>query len=65
MAKEHSAFDWITFILVVIGALNWGLVGAFSFNVVDTIFGRGMIARIVYILVGLSGIWMIVKMAKK
>ena len=45
--------------LVVIGALNWGLVGLFKFDLVATIFGggssAGIIARLVYILVGISG----------
>ena len=44
--------------LVIIGALNWLLIGIFSFNLVDTIFGEGtFITRLIYILVGLSGIW--------
>ena len=46
--------------LVIIGALNWGLVGAFGFNLVAAIFGdMSILARIVYILVGLSAIWLI------
>lgn len=47
----------IAFILVIIGALNWGLVGAFQFNLVMKILG-GMpwLENLVYILVGLSGI---------
>lgn len=45
----------------MIGALNWGLVGAFDFNLVDTIFGVGsIVSRIVYILVGISAIALIV-----
>jgi len=51
----------IAWILLIIGGLNWGLIGAFDFNLVDTIFGGGsVLSRIVYILVGLSalvGIW--------
>ncbi|MFD0556598.1 hypothetical protein FB566_1842 [Stackebrandtia endophytica] len=43
--------------LVIIGGLNWGLVGAFDFNLVDTIFGAGsVLSRIIYILVGVSAI---------
>ena len=46
--------------LVIIGGLNWGLVGAFNFNLVSLIFGdMSILARIVYILVGLSAIWLI------
>jgi uncharacterized membrane protein YuzA (DUF378 family) len=45
-------------ILVIVGGLNWGLVGAFDFNLVDTIFGAGsIIAKIVYILVGVSALY--------
>jgi len=46
--------------LVIIGGLNWGLVGAFNFNLVSLIFGdMSILSRIVYILVGLSAIWLI------
>ena len=44
-------------ILVIIGALNWGLVGAVDFNLVSAIFGEmNLVTRIVYILVGVSAI---------
>ena len=47
----------IPFILVIIGALNWGLVGLFNFNLVSTIFGdMTFLSRTVYILVGLAAI---------
>ncbi len=47
----------ITFILVLIGAINWGLVGAFGIDLVALIFGdMTLLARIVYILVGVSAI---------
>ena len=53
-----SVLDMIAMILVLIGGLNWGLVGAFNFNVVDAIFGSGsVISMIVYILVGISAIY--------
>ncbi len=49
---------YIALTLVIIGALNWLLIGAFSFNLVDTIFGEGsLLSRIIYILVGVSGLW--------
>ncbi len=51
----------IAFWLVIIGALNWGLVGLLDLNLVDTLFGTlGIISRIVYVLVGISAIWLIV-----
>jgi hypothetical protein len=47
----------IAFVLTVIGALNWGLVGIFNFDLVAGLFGQmRMITRLIYILVGISGI---------
>ena len=43
---------------VIVGGLNWGLVGAFNFDLVATIFGAGsLLARLVYVVVGLSALW--------
>lgn len=47
----------ITAILVIIGGLNWGLVGAFDFNLVTFLFSKVGIEKLVYILVGLSAVW--------
>lgn len=48
----------IAFILTVIGAINWGLVGLFRFDLVASIFGEmSYITRIIYALVGFSGIY--------
>ncbi|MGG5462273.1 DUF378 domain-containing protein [Clostridium sp. B9] len=48
----------IALTLVIIGALNWGLIGIMSFNLVDSIFGIGSIwSRSIYVLVGLSGLY--------
>ncbi len=50
--------DTIALVLIIIGALNWGLIGIFNFNLVETIFGGfSIISRIIYILVGISGLW--------
>lgn len=55
-----KALNLITLTLVIIGAINWLLVGLFEFNLVDTIFGSlSAITRIIYILVGVSGLWSI------
>lgn len=57
MAKQMSFLDMSSWILCTIGALNWGLVGAFNWNLVDAIFGVGsMLARIIYVLVGIGGL---------
>ncbi len=50
----------LAFILVVVGGLNWGLVGIFDFNLVDAILGNlGFVENLVYILVGLSALYLL------
>ncbi len=52
----------IAFTLVIIGALVWLLIGLFNFNLVALIFGSGagaIVSRIIYSLVGISGLWLI------
>ena len=50
--------DKIALVLIIIGAINWGLVGIFKFNLVDSIFGTmSVLSRIIYTLVGISGLW--------
>ncbi len=52
-----SFLGTIAYVLLLIGGLNWGLVGAFDFNLVSFLFGDGtLISRIVYLLVGLSAV---------
>ncbi len=56
-----KALHMIAFLLLVVGGLNWGLEGAFHYNLVHTIFGfSDMVERLVYILVGLSAIYEVV-----
>ena len=55
-----KVIDTIALVLIIIGAINWGLIGLFNFNLVDTIFGTmSIISRIIYTLVGISGLWAI------
>ncbi len=55
-----NTIDWIAYVLTIIGGLNRGLVGAFDFNLVATIFGeQTILSRIIYILVGISAIYLI------
>ena len=56
-----NALGWVALALVIIGAINWGLVGLFNgFDLVEVLFGElSAISRIVYILVGLSGIYLV------
>ena len=59
--KGLNALDWIALILVIIGGLNWGLVGLFNFNLVGKIFSwANFIARIIYVLVALAAIYLII-----
>lgn len=61
--KKMSWIDWIAMILLVVGGLNWGLVGFFKYDLVAKIFGdMSTVARIVYDLVGVAALWTILKM---
>ena len=61
---EVKALMVIAQVLVVVGALNWGLVGLYDFNLVTTILGSGIAERIVYFLVGVAGLVGIYSIAK-
>ena len=55
------ALNMTTLLLVIIGGLNWGLVGLFQFDLVAAIFGTGSIlSRLVYVLVGVSAAWQVI-----
>jgi uncharacterized membrane protein YuzA (DUF378 family) len=54
-----KSIDWLALVLVVVGGLNWGLVGIFGFDLVATIFGEmSVLSRIVYTLVGISAVYL-------
>ena len=56
--SRMNGLDWLALILLIVGGLNWGLVGAFDLDLVAALFGPGsMVSRIIYILVGLAAIW--------
>lgn len=47
----------VSLVLIIIGAINWGLIGLFDFNLVETLFGsENVITKVVYALVGIAGI---------
>ena len=46
----------ISLVFTIIGGLNWGLIGAFNFNLVTTLFGESMLTNIVYIIVGICAL---------
>src|SRR5690606_31634992 len=58
---DMKTLNFVTLALLVIGGLNWGLVGAFQFDLVAALFGGqdAILARVVYALVGLSAVWQI------
>ena len=54
-----KSLHMIVFTLVVVGALNWGLVGLFNFNLVSALLGvDSALEKLVYVLVGLSAVWL-------
>lgn len=63
--KDMSIIDWVAGLLVIVGAINWGLVGLFGFDLVATILGdMSVLSRTVYTLVGVSGLWTIYAVSK-
>jgi len=61
MKNAMKPLNLITLILLIVGGLNWGLVGLFNFDLVATLFGAGSIlSRIVYVLVGVSALWQLI-----
>ena len=58
--KKLNSFDWIAIILLVVGGLNWGLVGLFNFDLVAALFGEmSVLSKVVYIIVGISAIYVL------
>lgn len=64
--QKLGTVDWLALVLVIVGGLNWGLVGFFQFDLVAWIFGDAttVLARIVYALVGLSAVYLLVTVGK-
>ena len=62
MRRGLNAVDWIAIVLLVIGGINWGLVGLFQFDLVAAIFGgqSALISRIIYAIVGISALYVAV-----
>ena len=53
-----KVINGIVLALIVIGAINWGLVGLFNFNLVTFIFAKAtVVSRIIFTLVGIAGLW--------
>jgi uncharacterized membrane protein YuzA (DUF378 family) len=63
--KKWNAVDWIAFVLVFIGGVNWGLIGFFNFNLVGTLFGyTSVLSRVIYAVVGLAALYQLLSISK-
>lgn len=63
---KMKELDWVANLLVTVGALNWGLVGAFKLDLVQTIMGTSpALVQLVYVVVGLAGLYQVYKMTTK
>ena len=61
-----KSLNFATLVLLIVGGLNWGLVGAFQFDLVAALFGgqEALLSRVVYVVVGLSALWQIVALTR-
>ena len=65
MAKK-TAMEWAVFVLIVVGGLNWGLVGLFGLDVIQAIFGSvPILVKAIYVLVGLAALYKLYIVASK
>jgi hypothetical protein len=63
--KKLSTLDWIAMILVIVGGLNWGLVGLFNLDLVEKIFGNiTFLMKAIYVLVGISAAYLLIGIGK-
>jgi uncharacterized membrane protein YuzA (DUF378 family) len=59
--KKWGVLDWIALVLVLIGAINWGLIGFFSFDLIGAIFGNmSALSRVIYALVGIAAVFIVI-----
>ena len=58
---ESNWLDIVALILIIIGAINWGLIGFFRFDLIASLFGQlSAISRIIYAIVGIAGIYSLI-----
>jgi uncharacterized membrane protein YuzA (DUF378 family) len=63
LLRRMGTIDWIAMILLIIGGLNWGLVGLFDMDLVAALFGaKSMLSRAVYTLVGVSALYELIRL---
>ena len=60
---KMNPMDYVVWLLLIIGGLNWGLWGAFEFDVVAEIFGGNteVVSKVIYIIVGVAAIWSLIR----
>jgi len=64
--EKRSVLSWLVLILMVVGCLNWGLVGLLDLDLVATIFGyMSLLSRVVYVLVGVAALVKVYKVATR
>lgn len=56
--KDLHLYDLIAVIIVLIGGINWGLVGLINLNLVTAIFGYGIFSRLIFIIVGVAAVYL-------
>ena len=54
--EKMNMIQKIALVFTIIGAINWGLIGLFNFNLVEAIFGDALLSAIIYMIVGIAGI---------
>lgn len=62
--RTLNAVDWVAMVLLVVGGINWGLIGLFGFDLVIALFGETQISGLVYTLVGIAALWSIYTLTK-
>ena len=64
-SMNKTGLDWVALVLVIVGALNWGLIGLFGFDFVAVVLGSvAWLQTLVYVLVGVSGLYMLYFVSK-
>ncbi len=63
--KRTGRIDLAALILIIIGGINWGLIGLFEFNLVEALFDESLVANVIYTLVGVSALYTIFYVLKK
>ncbi len=63
--KNQELYDFVAWIVVVVGGINWGLVGLLKLNLVEAILGVGFLSRLIYIIVGVAAAYLIYRYFEK